>query len=220
MDEIKKDTYMRLIESAGKLFAKKGFKETTVREICEHADANIASVNYYFRDKKKLFFEVLKYVIEKSEEKFPLDRTYDEFDTPEEKLHEFVKDTVMRRFSPELPQWFGRLLTREALMEIPDIKQLMMNQHRRIGTFFKPFMAEMLNADADSMIVRLCETSIIGNMRFLTGPLFIEHHPLHNKEIEGDLVDKLIDFLTDYSLSSIEGIRDKLQQEGSEKYEF
>ncbi len=220
MEEIEKDTYSRLIESAGALFAQKGFKETTIREICEHADANIASVNYYFRDKKKLFLQVLHFVIEKSEEKYPVDRLYDEFVTPKDKLHEFVHDIVMRRFSPELPRWFGKLINRETIMEISEVRDIMMQEHSKVCIFFKPFIAQELKVSKDSMIVKLCETSILGNIRFLTGPIFFEHHPLFSKEISDVVLVKLIDYITDFSLASITGIRDRLQQEGNEKYEI
>src|SRR5438552_12326711 len=53
-------TQTRLLEVAGQVFAEKGFDGATVREICQRADANIAAVNYYFRDKEKLYIEAVK----------------------------------------------------------------------------------------------------------------------------------------------------------------
>ncbi len=41
--------------AARKIFTKKGFLATTIRDIAAEADINIASVNYYFRSKEKLF---------------------------------------------------------------------------------------------------------------------------------------------------------------------
>ncbi|MCK5343051.1 MAG: TetR/AcrR family transcriptional regulator, partial [Candidatus Heimdallarchaeota archaeon] len=152
MDEIKKDTYARLIESAGMLFAQKGFKATTIREICERADANIASVNYYFRDKKKLFLEVLLFVINKSQEKFPVDRMYEEFESSKEKLHEFIKDYVMRRFSPEFPRWFSRLINRDAIMEHPEVHDLIMHELSKFSSFLRPFLSSVLDVNTDSMV--------------------------------------------------------------------
>ena len=220
MDEIKKDTYARLIESAGMLFAQKGFKATTIREICEHADANVASVNYYFRDKKKLFLEVLLFVINKSQEKFPVDRMYEEFESSKEKLREFVKDYVMRRFSPEFPRWFSRLINRDAIMEHPEVHDLIMHELSKFSSFLRPFLSSVLDVNTDSMVVKLCETSILGNVRFLTGPIFLEHHPLFNKEITGDLLGKLIDFVADYTFAAINEIKDRLLKEGNKKYEI
>jgi AcrR family transcriptional regulator len=50
----------RLLESAGVLFAAKGFREVSVREIAAHAGVNSALVGYYFRSKQALFNEVYR----------------------------------------------------------------------------------------------------------------------------------------------------------------
>src|SRR6516164_2523355 len=51
----------RLLEAAGEIFAAKGFEGATVRDICKRAGANIAAVNYYFRDKERLYIEAVKH---------------------------------------------------------------------------------------------------------------------------------------------------------------
>jgi AcrR family transcriptional regulator len=50
----------RLLESAGILFAAKGFRDVSVREIAAHAGVNSALVGYYFRGKQALFNEVYR----------------------------------------------------------------------------------------------------------------------------------------------------------------
>jgi len=52
-------TRRRLLEVATRLFADRGFKHVTVRAICQEARANVAAVNYHFRDKLSLYREVL-----------------------------------------------------------------------------------------------------------------------------------------------------------------
>src|SRR5580692_4347987 len=52
------ETRRRLLDSAGEVFAEKGFANSTVREICKKAGANIAAVNYHFGDKQKLYLAV------------------------------------------------------------------------------------------------------------------------------------------------------------------
>ncbi|MDR1115987.1 MAG: TetR/AcrR family transcriptional regulator [Tannerella sp.] len=56
---IKDDSYTevqrKIVEAARKLFVKKGFKGTTVRDIATLSGTNVAMVNYYFRSKEKLF---------------------------------------------------------------------------------------------------------------------------------------------------------------------
>lgn len=45
------DTKERIMDSAEKLFAKKGLKNTSVRDITSHADVHLAAVNYHFSSK-------------------------------------------------------------------------------------------------------------------------------------------------------------------------
>jgi AcrR family transcriptional regulator len=48
----------RLFDSAEELFCEQGFEGTSVRDIAASAKCNIASVNYYFGGKEKLYHEV------------------------------------------------------------------------------------------------------------------------------------------------------------------
>lgn len=48
----------RLLDAAEELFSEHGFEGTTVRDIASKARCNIASVNYYFGGKEKLYTEV------------------------------------------------------------------------------------------------------------------------------------------------------------------
>lgn len=54
---------LRILESALDVFATKGFEATTIREITEGADANIAAVNYHFNSKAELFRAVLFHAV-------------------------------------------------------------------------------------------------------------------------------------------------------------
>jgi AcrR family transcriptional regulator len=53
--------HIKIIESAEDLFAKKGYEATTVRDIAEEADINIAMISYYFGSKEKLLEAVFNH---------------------------------------------------------------------------------------------------------------------------------------------------------------
>jgi AcrR family transcriptional regulator len=48
----------RLLDAAEELFCQHGFDATTIRDIATAAQCNVASVNYYFGSKEKLYAEV------------------------------------------------------------------------------------------------------------------------------------------------------------------
>ena len=64
MKQRDRETRDRLLKSAAQLFADRGFKKVTVRDICRAARANVASVNYHFSDKTGLYREVLQLAID------------------------------------------------------------------------------------------------------------------------------------------------------------
>ncbi len=58
------ETRERLLRTGARLFAERGFKQVTVRDICRAARANVAAVNYHFGNKLGLYREVLQVAID------------------------------------------------------------------------------------------------------------------------------------------------------------
>ncbi|NWH09686.1 MAG: TetR family transcriptional regulator [Alphaproteobacteria bacterium] len=54
------DARARILEAASRLFAERGFGETTVRDIIFRANVNIAAVNYYFGSKEALYVATIE----------------------------------------------------------------------------------------------------------------------------------------------------------------
>jgi AcrR family transcriptional regulator len=105
------ETRVRLIEAAGEVFARVGFRDASVREICQAAGANIAAVNYHFGGKEQLYREVLAYSFELSQAKFPL--LLNQADPPEAKLRMFLLTSLNRMLHEGKPAWHGKLMVRE-----------------------------------------------------------------------------------------------------------
>ena len=82
-------TEQRLIEAAGAVFAEKGFRAATIREIIHRAKANIAAVNYHFGDKEALFVEAVKSAYACATEGLP--PTWPPGTPPVEKLRTFIR---------------------------------------------------------------------------------------------------------------------------------
>ncbi|MBR4356028.1 MAG: CerR family C-terminal domain-containing protein [Elusimicrobiaceae bacterium] len=54
-----KDTRKKILRTAARLFAQKGFSGTSVRDIITTAGVNVSAINYYFGDKRGLYKETL-----------------------------------------------------------------------------------------------------------------------------------------------------------------
>jgi AcrR family transcriptional regulator len=105
-------TKERLIQTASEIFAEKGFRESTVAEICEKADANIAAVNYHFGDKSKLYKEVWNYLYRESEKSFPIPDTHEEVGA-ETWLRLFLRSRLERIMAKGSAGLYPRLIHRE-----------------------------------------------------------------------------------------------------------
>ncbi len=107
------DTEGRLLRAAGELFAEKGFDGATVREICQRAGAaNVAAVNYYFRDKERLYIEAVKSACLRQSESFPFP-DWPAGTSPEHKLKDFIHVLINRMLGDHSPPWARRLFLRE-----------------------------------------------------------------------------------------------------------
>ena len=63
----------QLLEAACLVFADKGYRDATIADICQRAGANIAAVNYHFRDKKTLYAEAWRVGFHRSLKAHPVD---------------------------------------------------------------------------------------------------------------------------------------------------
>lgn len=61
MSAKEKDTKDRILQIASHLFATHGFNGTSIRDIANSADVNVASINYHFKNKVGLLGEVFKF---------------------------------------------------------------------------------------------------------------------------------------------------------------
>lgn len=104
-------TRQRLLNAACEVFGAHGYKEATVREICQAAGANVASVNYHFGDKEKLYDAAWRYAFEQTNEKYPI--RYEAGVEPEEQLRGVVRGFLGRIFDSGPAGYFPRLMIRE-----------------------------------------------------------------------------------------------------------
>lgn len=61
---------IHILSTAEELIAEKGFKDTSVREICKKAKVNVAMISYYFGSKEKMMNTLYEYRVQRSKQKF------------------------------------------------------------------------------------------------------------------------------------------------------
>lgn len=142
-------TRERILLEAGPIFAGKGFRGTTVREICEKANVNVASINYYFGDKRQLYHQTVVLAREMRVEQVP-EPNWAATTEPEQKLLDFITLILRRLVAMQNEPWQVRLLMREILEPTETCKHL-------VEEYFRPFFNTLCGIIDDLVGYRLPE---------------------------------------------------------------
>ncbi len=102
----------RILASAILLFEANGFEGASVRAICADAEANIASINYYFGSKESLYGEVVKHVFLAAESGDSMPVLSDNPNEPIRQLCAWIEWHVSRYF-PRKPSTLATFIRRE-----------------------------------------------------------------------------------------------------------
>lgn len=109
------ETRCKLLDAAGPIFAERGYRATTVREICQQAGANIAAISYHFGDKENFYVAAVQHAARGCMDRVPLPE-FSGDETAEERLHAFVLTMLNRVAVNHDPAWHSQLLMREMVL--------------------------------------------------------------------------------------------------------
>jgi len=196
-------TRQRLLEAAGEIFAEYGFRNATVRDICQRAEANVAAVNYHFGDKDRLYAAVLRYAHQCALEKYPLDLGLKSEATAEQQLHAFVRSFLLRIFDEGRPAWHGKLMSREMIEPTPALDTLIEEEIRPNAERLQAIVSALLGRRANLELLRRCTMSIVSQCVFY-------HHarPVINRlnpqmQYGAKEIERLADHITQFSLAAL-----------------
>lgn len=199
-------TRQRLLISASRIFAEKGYQDATIAEICEQAETNIASVNYHFGDKEKLYLQAWRYAFQQDLEAHPSDGGVDPTTSAEERLRGRIKSLIARIADPN--SYFFAIIHKEMAQQtslLPKIMEQEINPERKI---LKALIRELLGPKATEKQIQFCHASIIGQCFHL---LNIKHIQLDANTQQEILnlkdADAYAEHVVNFTLAGIQAIR-------------
>jgi AcrR family transcriptional regulator len=190
----------KLLEAAGRVFAERGYSAATVREICKQAGANVAAVNYYFKDKLALYSEVLnrvKHAAHINQVRAALDQDA----SPEEILRDVIKARLRGLHAHTLPDWYFRIAAREFAQPTPAMSQVIEKVMRPIYDRVRQVVGKIIGRSPDHEQTRLCTHSIMGQLLpyVLAGPVLVRLWP--EMKMTPEQLDRVADHIADFSLA-------------------
>lgn len=159
------DPRARLLDAAGRAFAEKGYQKTTVREICQAADVNLASVNYYFGDKEQLYVEAVKRAHLCHSTEIP-EPDWDSIPAADERLGAFVLMTVRRMMARSMEPWQSRLMMREMVQPTRAVRELVEDHFRPHLERLIGILSELAGGELPLPRLRQLGFSVIGQCLF------------------------------------------------------
>jgi AcrR family transcriptional regulator len=153
------ETRERLLKAAERLFADRGFKKVTVRDICRAARANVASVNYHFGDKLGLYREVLQSAIDGMRATTEEARRAGAGQPPEEQLRRFIAIFVPRILTPGNDA-IHKILQREINDATPALDTLVEQGLRPRIEYLGGLIAEIMDCPPGDQAVLRCVAGV------------------------------------------------------------
>jgi TetR/AcrR family transcriptional regulator, regulator of cefoperazone and chloramphenicol sensitivity len=148
-----------LLEAAAEIFALKGYRDATIAEICGKAKANIAAVNYHFRDKESLYREAWRLSLLESLKNHPTDGGVSDKAAPEEKLKGQIK-AFLDRITDENNREF-MIVQREFANPTGLLDDIMREEMQPLQARTQSLIRELLGPYATDTQIQFCEISII-----------------------------------------------------------
>ena len=174
----KENTKQKLIEAAIKVFAEKGFRDATVRQICKQAGtANINAVNYYFGSKEQLYKQILAMIFAEYDKQAPKDFPEK---TPEEQLEIYISTFCKILYQEgESDSHTTAILVEEFTKPSPFLEEMVDTFNRpRVERLLK-IIKGLLGEGATDDMARDCLVSVSGQLLYYSfaRPVFLRLFP-------------------------------------------
>lgn len=200
-------TRQRLLEAAEELFIERGYNHVTVRDICKAAGANVAAVNYYFRDKLGLYQEVLMKVIACMHEVSKSAHDGKAGVSAEERFRHYVRTFMGHALSNGHICRAGKLLAREMADPSPAFDLIIEKAIRPNSARVAALVSELTGLPPTDPRVGICVGSIQTQITGFTGPVAARMVP--GGRFTGEIIDFVADQVVEFSLAGMRAIAGK-----------
>lgn len=198
-------TRNKLIEAAGHVFAERGYRAATIREICRRAGANIAAVNYTFGDKMGLYTEVLRHSV-RAAQTASLTAALDSNLSAEDVIRGVIRARLMSLCQETRPDWHIRLVMHECSHPTAAMGRVVDEGMRRIYDRVRNAISEIIGLPADHETTRLCVNSIIGQILFYSFSKPVLMHLQPELKLTPQQLDRIADHIADFSLAYLKKV--------------
>ena len=195
----------KLIEAAGCVFAERGYRAATIREISRRAGTNVAAVNYTFGDKMGLYTEVLRHSVHAAKTA-AMNAVLDASLSPEDTIRGVIRARLMSLCHEKRPDWHFRLVMHEFTHPTPAMGRVVDEGMRPVYDRMRKAVGEIVGLPPDHEITRLSLNSIIGQILFYTFSRPVLAHLQPELKLTPTQLDRIADHIADFSLAYLKKV--------------
>jgi AcrR family transcriptional regulator len=203
------ETRERLLAAACEVFAEKGYSGATIAQISRRAGANIAAVNYYFRDKKRLYVETWRRAFQRSLKAHPPEGGVAPDAAPEERLRGRITALMQRIADPHSYEF--DIIHKELASPTGLLAEVMRESIEPVRRDLDATVRELLGDGASERQVRLCGMSIMAQCFRLMMPQRRHRAPAaafrSTRRTPDFTVEEIAEHITRFSLAGIREMR-------------
>ena len=197
------ETSDRIISAAGAVFAERGFRGTTIRQITARAGVNLAAVNYHFRDKGELYIRVLR------EAKRCAGRIVirDLPGNAEEKLLGFIERFIRHLLDPKRPPWYSRVLAMAMSNPSPALNVVIREVTAPLYRDVRALIREVTGPRVSAVELDLFTISIFGQCIFYVSSRSIVEQLASDLGRTPDRIQRIAVHIATFSLAALHDFR-------------
>jgi len=195
----------KLIEAAGHVFAERGYRDATIREICRRAGANVAAVNYTFGDKMGLYTEVLRHSV-RAAQTAAMSAALDSSLTPEQTIRGVIRARLMSLCGEARPDWHIRLVMHEFSHPTPAMARVVDEGMRPIYNRMRAAISEIIGLPPDHETTRLSVNSIVGQILFYTFSWPVLSHLQPELKLTPEELDRIAEHIANFSMAYLKKV--------------
>ncbi|MFH1080138.1 MAG: CerR family C-terminal domain-containing protein [Pseudomonadota bacterium] len=200
------DVKNRILEEAGEIFADRGFKETTVREICRRAGVNLAAVNYHFGDKERLYMAVIKHYKEIAVQKYTQNDLMHDHDPYNVQLAAFIESFMFHLLGEGHASCFSRLMSREYIDPTSALDVIIEEEFRPFFNRLNAIVRQLLGKEIGEEKVILCSMSVLGQCLYFRSSRPVIIRLLRKDHYSAQEIKEISDHITCFSLKALAGL--------------
>ncbi len=178
-----------------------------MREICRLAEANVAAVNYHFRDKDGLYAAVLQHGLAMALREHPPDSGLSESASAEQKLHAFVRSFMHRLLESGTHTLHARLIVREMIEPTGALDVVVREHIRPLSQRLLGIVRELLGPGTTDEQLNHAAMSIVGQCCFYRHAEQVIAKLFPKQKHTSEAIERLAEHITQFSLGGLNALR-------------